>query len=238
MDNSGYVSLTRQSGLLREMQLVANNIANVSTTGYRRQGLIFAEEVRALGNGAPSLSMASGEVRALYSTQGGLTRTGGSFDLAIQGDGYFLIETPQGQQLTRAGSFTPNEAGELVTPDGLRVLDAGGAPIFIPPDAASIAIASDGTVSADGQPAARIGLYRPTDPNDLNHRDGVRFAAPGGVEPVEDGTILQGFLEESNVNPVQEIARMIEVQRAYELGQKMLDREDERIRTVLQTLGK
>ncbi len=238
MENAVYVSLTRQSGLLREMQLVANNIANISTTGYRKEGLIFSEQIYALENGDPSLSMASANVRATQQIQGPLSETGSRFDFAIEGDGFFLIETSEGEQLTRAGSFTPNQDGELVTPDGYRLLDNGGAPIFVPPDARDMSVAADGTMSANGRPIAQIGLYLPSETADLSRRDGVRFSVENGVEPMEDGVILQGFLESSNVNAVSEIARMIEVQRAYELGQKLLDKEDERIRGVLQTLGR
>ena len=158
--------------------------------------------------------------------------------LPLKAPGFFLIETPDGDHLTRAGSFTPNQNGELSTPDGYRLLDNGGAPIFIPPDAPDINVSADGTVSVSGRPLAQIGLYTPVDSTDLSRLDGVRFAADDGVEPVEDGIILQGYLENSNVNAVAEIARMIEVQHAYELGQKLLDKEDERIRAVLQTLGR
>lgn len=238
MENATYTTLTRQSGLMREMQMVANNIANLSTTGFRREGLVFAEHVAALEPGEPSLSMAYAHVRAPSTVQGALKPTGGTFDLAIEGAGFFQIDTPDGPMLTRAGAFTPNEAGELVTPDGYHLLDDGGAPIFIPPDAKALSVARDGTLSADGEPVTRIGLVQPTELNDLMHRDGVRFAAPGGLEPIEDGAIVQGFLEASNVNAIAEISRMIEVQHAYELGQKFLDREDERIRNVLSTLSK
>ncbi len=220
------------------MQIVANNIANISTTGFRKEGLLFSEHVVELENGDPSLSMASANVRATQQIQGALSETNSRFDFAIEGPGFFLIETPNGDHLTRAGSFTPNQDGELSTPDGYRLLDNGGAPIFIPPDASDINISVDGTVSASGRPLAQIGLYMPIDSTDLSRRDGVRFAADGGVEPVEGGIILQGYLENSNVNAVAEIARMIEVQHAYELGQKLLDKEDERIRAVLQTLGR
>ncbi|MAM61848.1 flagellar hook-basal body complex protein [Maritimibacter sp. UBA3975] len=237
MDNAGYTTLTRQSGLLAEMQAVANNIANASTTGYRREGVIFSEFVAALGADDPSLSMATANVRDTRMEQGPLTQTGGSFDFAIEGDGFFMIEGPMGPMLTRAGSFTPNQAGELVTPDGFRLLDGGAAPIFVPPDA-QIAVAADGTVSADGDPVGGLGLFLPADPNDIRHRDGVRFEVPGGTVPVIEGAvILQGFLENSNVDAVGEIARMIEIQRAYEQGQAFLEREDERIRGVLRTLG-
>ena len=238
MDNANYVTLTRQSGLLREMQAVANNIANMATTGFRKEGLVFSEYVQGTGTGSPSLSMALADVRATFQEQGGLTRTGASFDLAIEGDGFFMVSTPEGDQLTRAGSFSPDASGELVTPEGFRLLDIGGAPVFVPPDAGAVRIATDGTISVGDRPLAQIGVFLPEDPTGIERRHGVRFMARGEVAPVHDSAILQGFLEESNVNPVVEIARMIEVQRAYELGQTFLEKEDERIRSVLQTLGK
>lgn len=238
MDNSIYTTLTRQSGLVREMQLVANNIANLSTTGFRKEGLVFSEHVARLGDGAPSLSMAGARTRLTHQTQGVLTRTGAQFDFAIEGPGFFLIETPEGEALTRAGSFTPSAEGELVTPDGFRLLDGGGAPVFVPPDARSVSLSADGTLAADGQPLTQIGLWQPAAAEDISRRDGVLFALSTPPEPVIDGVILQGYVEGSNVNPVAEIARMIEVQRAYELGQGFLDTEDQRIRNVLATLGR
>jgi flagellar basal-body rod protein FlgF len=236
MDAAGYATLNRQSGLMREMGVVANNIANASTTGFRREGVVFSEFVAALDQD-PSLSMAHASGRHVDLSQSTVSQTGGQFDFAIQGEGFFLIETPEGQRLTRAGSFTPSAEGELVTPDGYRLLDAGGAPVFVPPDARGIALASDGTLSTGGEPIAQIGLWQPSDPLSLRHQSGTLFSA-GEVEPAVGATILQGMLEDSNVEPVSEIARMIEVQRAYELGQKFLDAEDERVRGVIQTLGR
>ncbi|MDZ4093322.1 MAG: flagellar hook-basal body complex protein [Paracoccaceae bacterium] len=237
MDAAGYTTLARQSGLMREMQVVANNIANASTTGFRREGVIFSEFVSRLDD-APSLSMARASARNIDLSQAGINQTGGTFDFAIQGEGFFLIETPQGERLTRAGSFTPSAEGELVNPDGYRLLDQGGAPVFIPPDVGEVALAQDGTLSAKGQPLAQIGIWMPADRNGLRHQGGTLFASEGALVPVEDVKILQGHVEESNVNPISEIARMIEVQRAYELGQTFLDREDARIRGLIQTLGR
>ncbi len=237
MENATYTALTRQSGLMREMQAVAHNIANLSTDGYRKGGLIFAEHVAAMEGGDPSLSMATATVRNTSDLQGPLTQTGDPYDLAIEGDGFFQIETPQGNRLTRAGSFTPNESGELVNMDGYRLLDQGGTPIFIPPNATAMTVARDGTVVADGVPLAQIGLVLPADPTTLSRQAGVLFSS-GPVVPTETATMLQGFIENSNVDPILEIARMIEVQRAYELGQSFLSAEDERVRGVIQTLGR
>lgn len=238
MENATYTALTRQSGLMQEMRVVANNIANLSTTGFRSEGVIFAEHVKALGPDDASLSMATAAARETLTAQGALTQTGGSFDLAIEGDGFFLIETPGGERLTRAGAFTPNENGDLVTPEGFRVLDAGGAPVFIPQGAGAVGIAPDGTISAGGQPVGQVGLVLPANPEGMIREDGVRFRADDGFEPALEGRMLQGYLEESNVDPVLEVARMIEVQRAYELGQSFLDKEDERIRSAIRALGK
>ncbi|MDQ2090558.1 flagellar hook-basal body complex protein [Marimonas arenosa] len=234
MDNAGYTALSRQSGLMREMRIVANNIANAATAGFRQEGLVFSEHVAAIGD-SPSISMAGATVRHTSMVQGTLTETRGPLDLAIEGDGFFLVETPQGERLTRAGNFTSNGAGDLVTNDGFRVLDAGGAPVFIPPDVTDLSVAADGTVSAGGRPLTQIGLYLPADPFGLAREDGVMFRAEGGIEPTEAGRIVQGFLENSNVDPISQFARMIEVQRAYELGQSFLDSENERLRDAVKT---
>ncbi len=237
MDTAGYVSLTRQVGLWKEMQTVANNIANMSTTGYRREGVVFAEMIQALPTEGGSVAMTAARARFSDPSQGGLTHTKNPFDLAIQGRGYFMVETAEGNRLTRAGAFVKNTAGELVNPDGLRVLDLGGAPIFIPPDAAQIAVAQDGTVSTNGRPLAQIGIFDVEDPNAMLRQSGTIFDPGEEPIPVDDPMVLQGFVEGSNVNPVREIARMIEVQRTYELGQKFLENEHERMRNVSRTLG-
>jgi flagellar basal-body rod protein FlgF len=236
MDASGYTTLSRQSGLMSEMAVIAHNMANISTTGFRREGVVFSEFVQGAGDG-PSISMAYANTRAVDLTTAGVTQTGGRFDFAIQGDGFFQVAGPQGTLLTRAGAFTPSASGELMTDDGFRVLDEGGTPVAVPPGSQSVALAEDGTLSADGAPIAKLGIVVPDDPNSLTHQQGTFFAA-GPTQPVARPTVLQGFLEDSNVDAVSEVARMISVQRAYEMGQNFLDREDERMRNVIQTLGK
>ena len=236
MDASGYVTLSRQSGLMREMQVVSNNIANLSTTGYRREGVVFAEHI--VRTGEESLSMAHARGRLTDPSQGALAPTGGALDLAIEGEGFFAVETPEGPRLTRAGAFSMGPAGDVLSPEGHRLLDAGGAPVNLPPDAGPVTVAPDGTVSTPLGPIALLGLVRPVEPLAMARGAGTTFdPGPAGFEPAPEGQVLQGHLEASNVNAVSEIARMIEVQRAYELGQSFLDREDQRLRGAIETMG-
>ena len=237
MDLAGYVALTRQSGLAKELQTVANNIANLSTTGYRREGVVFAEMVEALPVEGGSVAMTAARGRYVDELQGALDETGGTLDLAIEGEGYFTVMTPAGERLTRAGAFTRDGDGTIVNIDGHALLDEGGGAIAIPFEARHVNVSADGTISADGAPVARVGLVTVEDRTKLFREAGVLFRADAAPTPVEGGRVLQGFLEQSNVNPVAELARMVEVQRAYEYGQKLMDTEDERIRLVVRTLG-
>ncbi|MDR9393256.1 flagellar hook-basal body complex protein [Roseovarius sp. SYSU LYC5161] len=235
MENAGYATLSRQSGLIRELQVVANNIANASTAGFRQEGLVFAEHVKKTREGPP-LSMPHASISNTSLSQGSLRETGARLDFAIEGDGFFQVQTAEGPRLTRAGNFTLSGAGDVMTSDGFPVLDAGGAPIFVPPDARDVSVASDGTITADGRPLAQIGIVMPADRLDLQREDGVRFRTEGPLEPVAEPRILQGFVESANVDPVTQVARMVEIQRAYELGQSFLDAENERIRSAIETL--
>lgn len=241
MNDTGYINISRQAGLLRELSMIANNIANISTTGYRREGAVFSEYVKAQGKAQATNGLSSsqdstsiGNLAGHFSdfTSGDIKKTGGTFDLAIDGDGFFSVGTPDGPFLTRAGNFMLNKDGALITPAGYNVLDDAGSPIQIPPGATAVAIAGDGTISADGSPVGRIGVL--TAPQGEISRIGDNLLmAEGGGQPSPEARVLQGFLEGSNVNPVLEIARLIEVQRSYEVGQKLLDIDNDRISKVI-----
>ncbi|WP_171621142.1 MULTISPECIES: flagellar hook-basal body complex protein [unclassified Ruegeria] len=233
--DTAYVTLSRQSGLMNEMRLVANNIANANTTGYRQQGLVFSEFIQGMPK-SPSLSMSRAEARNTSLQQGVLTETGGQFDFAIEGAGFFMVETPDGNRLTRAGSFSTNAEGDLVALDGARVLDANGAPVFIPPDVVTIDVGSDGTLSVDGQLLGQLGVFNIADPKDLVREGNTRFRTDEAIDPVDEPIVLQRFLEGSNVKAIEQVTRLVEIQRAYELGQSFLESEDERVRGALNAL--
>lgn len=230
-----YLALNRQIGLAREMDTIANNVANMATTGFRREGLVFSEFVHAAAPGE-SVSMADLGARYPSARPGELTVTGGRLDLAIEGEGFFAIRSGEETLLTRAGAFMRSAEGLLVTPYGAPVLDDGGAPIFVPPESAALEVAQDGTISLDGAPVGRIGLVT-APPETLTRVAGTAFRPEGETVPVEAPRLRQGALEGSNVDPVVEIARMIAVSRAYERVQGLTEDADERTRETLRRLG-
>lgn len=236
MDDAIYVAVNRQRGLALELLSIANNVANLSTRGYRREGMVFSEFVTRTGS-SESLSMANLGAYFYDSSFGVIETTGGTFDLAIEGPGYFVVETPGGERLTRAGAFVVNPEGELVTADGHRVLDDGGAPIAIPGDVVALEIGPDGTLSADGAIVARIGVAT-AEPGSLSREGSVLYVPDAGFEALEFPRVRQGALEASNVNPIIEMARLIEVQRAYERSNTLIEGEDERIGRAIRTLGR
>ncbi len=241
MDNGIYINLSRQSGLLKQLDIIANNIANSGTTGYKSEGAVFTEFVKAASGGgnvnSPRESMSIGRLGAHVShfESGELQKTGGPMDLAIDGEGFFLVETPGGQRVTRAGHFMTDQDGILINTDGHAVLDDAGGRIQIPLSVNILAIGGDGTLSADGVELGRLGIVTAS-PQSLTREGNNLWASAQGYVPVETPRIVQGFLEASNVQPVAEIAKMIEVQRHYDAGQKLMEIEDDRIKSVITTL--
>lgn len=245
MNSSNYINVARQSGLLKELNTIANNMANISTTGYRREGAVFSEFINAQDKGvhpdsphALQDSTSIGHLGAHYTdfSTGAMSMTGGSLDVAIDGEGFFSVETPGGQMLTRAGSFLTDKNGVLMTPTGYPVLDDAGSKIQIPAGAGAVTIGGDGTISADGNPIGKLGILT-ADDTQLSRLGENLWRAEGGGVAVENPRVQQGFLEGSNVNPIHEIARMIEVQRSYEAGQKLLDIEDDRVAKTITAIS-
>ncbi|MEX1251100.1 MAG: flagellar hook-basal body complex protein [Hyphomonas sp.] len=234
MSNAIYTSLGRQQGLMQEMQVVSNNIANSNTTGYKMDRAIFAEFLVSPGQSQDSVSMGGLGGHAFRMAQGELKITGGQFDLAVQGEGFFVLQTAQGPRLTRAGHFQLSSESTLIDAFGNSVLGAGGNPITIPPEASQVAIGTDGSISANGQLVDRVGVVTPQ--GQLLRDTNTFFSAPEGYAPFEEAILVQGALEGSNVSPILEVARMIEVQRAYEAGQAMMEREDGRISQLITSL--
>ncbi|MEM0929750.1 MAG: flagellar basal-body rod protein FlgF [Pseudomonadota bacterium] len=235
MSDAITVSLSRQTGLLNELSVIANNIANANTEGYRTEAALFSEFVSTRAD-EPSVSM--GALRAHFPVldQGALIETGAVFDLAIDGDGWFAVNRGGEVLLTRAGRFQTDSDGQLVTPDGDPVLDDVGTPVQLPPNAIEVAVSSDGTVTADGLGVAQIGILM-AEPEGLSRVSDNLWRNDGPVRFAEEARIRQGFLEGSNVSPVEEMARLIEVQRMYEAGANLGESEHDRILSLIEALG-
>lgn len=243
------------------MRVIANNLANIGTTGFKRDRANFAtlayEDSRVAGQQSSNetayaigLNLGTGvgiQSTTRIETQGTLATTGNSFDLALDGAGYFQVQMPGGQLgYTRAGNFTRSADGQLVTAQGYQVLP----PITVPEGATTLVVAPDGTVSATVAGSAAS--------TELGQITVASFANPAGLQAASDnfmletgasgpaqlgapgeggrGNIRQGMLESSNVNVVEELVDMIECQRAYEINSKMISAVDEMLRNANQTL--
>jgi len=234
MSNIIYSALSRQSALEREFEAVANNIANASTSGFRGERHIFSEYVNAI-QGEPSLSQTRIGARKIDESPGALIATDGVFDVAIEGDGYFVLETPRGERLTRAGSFLPNEEGVLTALDGAPVQGEGGSLINIPAGARSVVISEDGVISVAGEPIAKLRIVTAKQA-ELAREGSSRFRAVGELTEAE-AQVRQGHIEASNVSTVVELSRLIEIQRAYEIGAQFISQESERIERAIEVIG-
>lgn len=238
MQDGLYVALSSQIALEKRLNTIADNVANASTVGYRATGVKFEDVVSGLDDKA--LSFVSSGDTYMSDAAGPLRETGNPFDFAIKGNAWFGIETPAGTVMTRDGRFTLTENGELVTIEGYPVLDAGGAPIQLDPRNGPPRAGADGSLRQNDNLVGALGLYN-FDPGPNFVRFGNSGIVPAGEpEPVVDrldAGVAQGFLEESNVNPVLEITRLIMVQRAFENGAAMIRDTESSYDEAIKTLG-
>ena len=236
MTNSIYNTISRQASLLKELSSVSNNIANSNTIGFRAERPFYSEYVRMLGENREANAQTRIAGRMLNSRIGALIKTGGPFDVALEGEGYFSVDTAQGPMLTRAGAFALDSTGSITTAAGARALDESGAPIVIPPETNEIVITPDGSITADGALVGRFAVV--SAPVTALERFGdALYRSREPVIPIRSPMVRQGYLENSNVNAVHEIARLVEVQRAYEFNQQLTVNEDERIRKAIEAFS-
>lgn len=237
MENAGYIALSRQMTLRREMDVVANNMANINTPAFKGQAMLFVEYLETSDSGE-KMSFVQDIALVRNLTEGQMTSTSNPLDLAIAGEGYFEIETPTGPRYTRNGVFQLNAASELVTTSGARVLDGGGNAIVLPPNSSDVTITRDGTVSTDQGPAGQLRLVRFENEQALvKNADGLYDADGQDPLPAEDAEVHQGMIEGSNVQGIIELTRMIETVRSYSSAGKLVNDEHERLRRAIQSLG-
>ena len=239
MENVSYIGLSQQIALHRLMDVTANNMANMNTPGYKSENVLFKEYLSKPQNDGEKVAQVQdyGTYRDLG--QGAMTHTANKLDLAIQGDGYFAVQTAQGVRYTRDGSFSLNNKGEIVTKTGYRVLSDVSGPLTVQPSATQITVTEAGTVSSEKGLVGKLKLARFDNPQTvIPIGDNLYYAQDAQEKPVDKPQVMQGMLENSNVQPVLELNKMIEILRMYQAAQNMLVTDHERIRSMVQRLTK
>jgi flagellar basal-body rod protein FlgF len=237
MENPIYIGLSRQAQLRREIGVVANNIANMDTTAFKRQININQAYNERIRHGE-KLAFVIDISTALDLQEGGFKVTGNSMDVALRGQGYFQVDDGASVKYTRNGSFALDDQNRLVTQQGNLVLDDQARPIVVPGGGTSLNIAGDGSITYDDVEIGRLGVVEFQNPEDLKASRDSMFISDEPPQPAEDTRVIQGSLETSNVNPIVEMTEMIEIHRTYESVKRLMDQENERQKQVAQRLAR
>lgn len=236
MENGIYIGISRQTALRRQMDVVANNLANVNTPAYRAERMVFNEFLINPPQDQQGYSYVQ-DVGQYRSTENGpITRTGNDLDVALNGDGYFVVDTPLGERYTRHGRFQLDATGTVVTTDGHPVLSDAG-PIQVPPNSESILINGDGSISTENGLLATLQIVQFEDDQEPQRGANGLYTTEQDPQPATDVQAVQGSLEQSNVVAILEITRMMEISNAHNSLRRMLQNEDERNRTMIRRLG-
>lgn len=242
METTSYVALSRQAGLWRQMDTVANNLANMNTPAFKAENMMFRDYVmksRAADRPFGDRIAYSQDVSVYRNmTEGALSQTGNPLDVAVKGEGYMVVDTPQGPRYTRNGHLRLDESGQVVTAEGFPILSTSDQPFFLAPNEQSVTIASDGTVSTENGQVGKIRVVKFENEQQLKKVAGGLFQSESDAQDVERPQVVQGMIEESNVQPVVEMTKMIQIQRSYESVQRMIENEHERVRKAIDVLGR
>ncbi len=234
MESTSLIALSRADALRRQMDIVANNIANVSTNGFKAQRVLFQlDEVRPVPSQPLDFVIDRGTYRDL--SVGAITQTGNPLDVALNGEGYLSVRLPNGETMyTRNGGFAVSTEGGLVDLKGNAVLGEGGSDISIPADAKNISIGIDGTVSTETSIIGKLQINEFANAQNLKPY-GDNYYRAEGAEPLPNANtrVMQGAIEGSNVRGVAEMTSMMEITRAYQSVQKILESEHERVRNAI-----
>lgn len=238
MENTTYIALSKQVALAQAMNTIANNIANVNTTGYKSQHLLLTEQKMGSGHEEGPIRMVMDYAQYKDTSQGPISQTNNPLDFALSGKGYFVVQHREtGNELyTRAGNFTLDENNQLVTPAGHLVLGDGG-PITIPQGTENITVDKGGAIFTEVGQIGRFQVVEFENDQKLSEAGTGLFGSDINPQAAEDTVIQQNMLEQSNVQAVVEMTQMIEVSRQYQMNQRLLQSEHERMQNAIRKLG-
>jgi len=238
MQTATYVALSRQMVLERSMDVIANNLANMSTTAFKTEKPLFQQYLQPGPVKGQTIAYVRDAGVVRDARAGDLTTTGNPLDVGIDGNGYFQVNTADGPRYTRNGKFQIDINRNLVTAQGFQVLNAVGQPISIPQGATSISIGADGSVSTETGPVGKIALSQVANQQDMVAAGNGLYATSATVTPDTTSTLHQGTIEASNVQPIIEMGQMLDVQRSYASAQNIIESEDNRLRNAIDKLSK
>lgn len=241
MQSGIYVGLSAQMALERRLTTIADNMANMNTVGFRATEVKFDEMLASIDNDISAKVAFVSQGNDYLSTRNGeLQQTNNPLDFAVKGDAWFGVNTPSGQVLTRDGRFTMAETGELQSIKGYPVVDAGGAPIQLNRNGGPPTVGSDGRIFQDGRPVAQIGLFETDLSKGYLRYDNSGVLPTGGSQPVVDTQhtgVMQGFIEQSNVNGISEMTQLISINRNFESISSLLSSTESSFTDAIKTLG-
>ena len=242
MDNTTNIALSRLSAQQRAMDVVAGNLANASTPGYRAERTVFADWLLrepAAAEPAGGRTIAFTQTRATYRdrTGGTLTQTGNPLDLALSGDGWFTVQTANGVRLTRAGRFTLQKDGAITDEAGNPLLDTRAQPLKLSTADTDLTVKADGTLRSQNGVIGQIAVVAPNDPNRITAEGGRLFRADVPTTAVAKPKVVQGAVEDSNVQPIAEITRMISTERDFQFVTQMVEAEGQRRQSAIDKIA-
>lgn len=214
MDTAVYTALSKEVGIFRDMEVTANNIANMTTTGFQGESVLFDEYLVNSTRQEGKLALANDVASYRSTEQGTFETTGSALDAAIQGKGYFVIQTPLGPRYTRNGNFKVNAVGALVTSEGYPVLDDASQPITFDENDRVVTIRDDGTVNVDAADRARINVVQFANEQLLERVGNTMYKSDAKPIPAQDFTVANGVLERANVQPVTQLTHMMYISRS------------------------
>ncbi len=236
METTLLIAASRQSVLRRQLSMIANNVANTDTAGFKAQRMMMETfPVRTRGDGPlpVTLNFVEDAATMRVTHDGGLSETGSRLDVALRGDGHLVVETADGPRYTRNGRMRVDVEGMLVTEAGDRVMSPTNEPLLIGADTADLTIGRDGTITNRNGVLGRLQVVRFANPSAMQPAAGGMLSATETPQPMADPEVIQGSLEGSNVEPVLELTRLIDVHRAYDRTRKMVEQEDERMKRMI-----